>query len=144
LVWVYDRSYEVKWVGGTNLEVRFIVTNSESGQGIANAEVQVRCEMGFYEGVEEDFDKTILLHTDATGIASRQCCMNRIIGTQSRLLFTNTYQIYIPRWQVRVLATGYETIEGIELMEEYRGKAVRVGPEQNLLVVPVSLRKRAK
>jgi hypothetical protein len=42
LVWGYDRSQTVKWIGSTNLAVEFIVTDAHSGLPIPGARVQIR------------------------------------------------------------------------------------------------------
>src|SRR4051794_20826931 len=69
LVWGIDRSQTIKWVGGADLSVEFVVTDADSGQPIPNARVNIFCEGGFYDGAEEDFKVAFDIRTDDAGIA---------------------------------------------------------------------------
>src|SRR5437660_36526 len=89
-----DRSQTIKWIGGTTLDVDFLVSAEESGQPIPDARIELRSHGGFYDGGDKD-EGLFEVRTDASGMARRQCRNNRCIGTQSRLLFTDTRHVYI-------------------------------------------------
>jgi hypothetical protein len=56
LVWGYDRYRLIKWVGGTDLEVEFVVTDVESGDPIPEARIEVHSEGEFFaEDYKQEF-----------------------------------------------------------------------------------------
>jgi hypothetical protein len=93
-VWVIDRSQTDKWVGCADLSVEFAVTDADSGQPIPNARINIHCEGGFYDEVEADHKAPFDLLTNGEGIATRLLRNSRVIGSVSRLRFTDTYRIY--------------------------------------------------
>src|SRR5437016_5489389 len=78
LLWWYDRSQMIRWIGATNLEVEFVVSSAESGEPIANARIEVHSH-GSFSRDPEDFE----LRTDNSGIARRECRNNTCVGTRS-------------------------------------------------------------
>jgi hypothetical protein len=128
-------------VGGADLSVEFVVTDANSGQPIPGARVNISCDGGFYNGVDEDRKGAFDIRTDAAGIARRLLRNNRCIGTQSLLKFTDTYHVYTSAWNLRAFAEGYRTSEWIHLWKDYDGKAERDGPEKDRLIVPVAVQK---
>jgi hypothetical protein len=141
--WGYDRGQMIDWIGDTDLEMDFLVTDADSGQPLPDARIQVRCEMGFYQGSDEDREKPFELQTDPAGKAHRLCRHNWCIGRQSGLRITDTYHVYIPYWFVRVLADGYQTSAWVEVPEEYRGKVQHERRQRDRLTVRISLKKAA-
>jgi hypothetical protein len=138
--WGFDRSQTIRWVGATHLDVQFLVTDADSGQPVQGACIHVWSEGGFYDGAwEKDRGKLFELRTDAAGRVCRECRNNRCSGTQSRLRFTNSYNVTIPSWSLRVSAEGYQPSTWVDL--EYAGKCVRAGPERDVLMVHVVLKK---
>lgn len=140
-VYLIDRSQTMKWVGVTNLDLDFLVIDADTQDPIPNARVEIFSNGGFYDGGDEEDQKTFDLRTDATGVARRRCGNNRCIGTQSRLLFTDTYHVYTPMWRVRALALGHEPSPWVWLYDEYRGKAIHEALQSDRLVVEISLKK---
>jgi hypothetical protein len=140
-VWWIDRSQMIDWVGGTNLEVEFLVTASDSGQPIPNARIEVVSRGGVYDG--GDKEETFELRTDRSGTAHRLCRSNCCTGVQSRLRFTDTYHVVVPFWRVRVFASGHQASAWVDLAEEYEGKVTHEGPQRDRLVVRIALQKVA-
>lgn len=141
LVWCCDRFQTIQWVGHTNLEIDFAVTDATTGSPIRGARVEVQSEGGFYE---ENFKQDFVLTTDVGGNARRECRQSMCFGTESGLRFTDTFAVHLPYWRYRVVADGYEPIEWADLdVLELRRQVRRDGPGKAKLVVPVSLHRRA-
>src|ERR1051325_1169133 len=82
LLWGFDRLMLVRWVGRTDLEVEFAVTDAESGQSVPGAQIEVQSEGGFYD---EDYKQAFTLTADSGGRASKVCRDSMCFGTQSGL-----------------------------------------------------------
>ncbi len=140
LVWGCDRLLAIHWVGSTDLEVEFAVTDAATGNPVPGARVEVQSEGGFYA---EDFKQEFALTTDPGGLARRECARSMCYGTQSGLRFTDTFVVYLPFWRYRVLAEGFESSEWADLnVLELRRQVRRTGPRRAKLAVPVALHKR--
>jgi hypothetical protein len=140
LLWGFDRSQMMHWVGVTNLRIEFVVMNADSGQPIPDARIKVKSHGGFYDGGHEG-EGPFELVTDAAGTVSRQLTNNRCIGSVSALKFTDTHHVYMPHWGVQVFAPGYRPSAWVNLAEEYHGQVERQGPENNRLVVRIPMQK---
>lgn len=139
LVWGYDRGLMMHWVGSTDLDVEFAVTDAGSGISISGARVEVQSEGGFYE--EGDQQEFVLL-ADAGGSAHKMCRNSMCFGTCSGLGFTDTYVVHLPFWRFRAVALGYEPSEWVELdVPKYVRQVKRSGPRQAMLLVTLSLHK---
>jgi hypothetical protein len=110
------------WVGDTDLEVVFAVTDAATGVGIAGAAVEVQSEGGFYEGPDE---REFALTTDRKGIARRVCRKNMCYGTRSGLGLTHSFAGHLPEWRFRVVAEGYEPGARSELITPENHPRVR-------------------
>jgi hypothetical protein len=138
-VWCFDRVQLIYWVGGTDLEVEFVVTDAATGEPVEAAEIGILSEGGFYRERDE---KQFALRTDREGVARRVCHDGMCFGTQSGLRFTDTYHVHLPWWFFRVSAPGYEGMEPVYLDEpEYVRQVRRVGPRAAKVVVKVRIRK---
>jgi hypothetical protein len=140
LVWGCDRFQTIYWVGSTDLEVEFAVTDAATGGPLPGSRVEVQSEGGFYA---EDFKQEFALTADAGGSARKECPRSMCFGTQSGLRFTDTFVVHLPFWRYRGVAEGYESSEWADLdVLELRRQVRRAGPGKAKLVVPVSLHKR--
>jgi hypothetical protein len=139
LVWGCDSVQTIYWVGSTDLEVEFAVTDSATGSTIPDARVEVQSEGGFYE--ERDKQEFVLI-AGADGVARKECHGSMCFGTQSGLRFTNTFVVHLPWWRYRVVAEGFDPTEwdNLDVLEQRR-QVRRAGPGRAKLVVPVSLHK---
>jgi hypothetical protein len=136
----YDRVTKVRWVGGTDLEVEFLVTDAASGDPVEDASVSVISDGGFYR--EQD-EKEFTLRTDPNGTACRTCHDSMCFGTSSGFGFTGTWAVHLPRWMVKVSSPGYEPSElGDVDVLEFRQQVRRISPREAKLVVPIPLHKR--
>lgn len=137
LVCCYDRLWMIAWVGDTNLEVAFAVTDAATGRPVLGASVDVQSDGGLYE--ERDKQAFVLTAGDDS-IARKECRNSMCFGTQSGLCFTDTFVVHSPLWQYRVKAVGYNSTEWDDLDVPALHRLVRRdGPNKVTLVVPVSL-----
>jgi hypothetical protein len=140
---LYDRGIITLGVGATNLDIRFVVTDAASGLPIPDAQIDVRSsDAGAYEGAEHD--KEFHLTTDVAGVAERRLKNVTFTSAQSRLRFTDEGHVRVPAWSVRVHAAGFQSSASFVLEEEFGKDVKHIGPGENQLVVPVSLRRLAK
>lgn len=140
LVWGCDRVQTIRWVGSTDLDVVFAVTDVSNGSPVPGARVEVQSEGGLY--AEPDKQQFVLV-AGADGVARKECQQSMCFGTQSGLGFTNTFVVHLPWWRFRVVADGFKSGEWIDLdVPEYIRQVQRTGPGKTVLVVPVSLLKR--
>jgi hypothetical protein len=136
----FDRLMTIHWVGGTDLDIDFTVTDAATGAPIPGARVQIQSEGGFYA---EDYKQEFVLVADAGGVASKECRRSMCFGTRSGLGFTDTFVVHLPWWRFRAVAEGYEPCDWVELdVPKYIRQARRAGPGRAKLIVPVSLHKR--
>ena len=133
---VYDQVLFYSWVGYTELEIEFVVT--DSGRPVPGASVQVHSEGGFFKGGEEEED--FVLVTDGNGIARTSCDDVWCSGEKSGLRLTDTYDVYMPWWQFQVTAPDYHASECYFLASrEFNKQVQRLGPGKAKLVVPIQL-----
>jgi len=92
----------VKWVGHTDLVVRFVVVDAESAEPISGATVVIQNEGGFC-GKRDPREFTIV--TDANGIAQHVCKSCMCFG--SRSAFEDTYFVHLPWWDYHAASEGY-------------------------------------
>jgi hypothetical protein len=139
LVWGFDRVQIIYWVGSTDLEVEFALTDAANGAPISGAKVEVHSEGGFYA---EDYKQEFALVADANGLARKECLESMCFGTESGLRFTDTFAVHLPFWRFRAIAEGYEPSKWFNLdVLEMQRQVRRAGPHKAKLVVPVSLLK---
>ncbi len=103
IVLLFTVGQAITWVGHTDLEVRFVVTDANSGQPIPNATVHVRAEPGGF--CENSDPKEFELTTDENGHATHLCKNCMCFGSNS--LFEDTFAVHLPWWWFRVMADGY-------------------------------------
>jgi hypothetical protein len=141
LAWQYDRSQKIAWIGPTNLEVSFVVTDVATGEPIPGARIEVQSDDRFCEEKERE---EFVLFADAKGVA-RQVCRSTCFGTESPLKFRDTFGVHLPWWQFRAIAEGFEPGELTGLMQsKLAGQPKRVRPRQSAAVVPVTLQRNPR
>jgi hypothetical protein len=145
-VWGYDRILTVWWVGHTDLEVEFLVTDATTGWTIKGAEISVHSDGGLYsESEEESEKKDFTLITEGDGRAQRICHQCMCSGNRSGLGFTDTYSVHLPNWRYRVSALTYEPSQLVDLDTSQQIRKVRpVGRGVSKLVVQVSLQRSSE
>lgn len=138
LAWGFDRFHNIRWVGSTDLEVAFAITDAATGDPLPGAKVEVQSEGGFYE--ERDRQEFVLT-AGADGLARKACRRSMCFGTQSGLWLTDTFAVHLPWWRFRPVADGYEPAEWTDLdVPEYARQAKKTGSGAKL-VVPIILHK---
>ena len=139
----YDRSRWFYWVGKTDLEIEFVVTDAETCEPIPGALIDVHSIIGY--GHTEHPDENFGLVTDDDGSAHKVCLRSKSTGKSSGLGFSSTFAAYMPAWLLQVVADGYEPSQMVQL-DEFGGeshlKAERTGPGKLKVLVPVSLHKK--
>lgn len=140
---LYDRAVKIRWVGGTELTVEFLVSDAETGEPIEGAEVWVHSELRRYRLEDKE---NFRVHTNQPGVASAVLPHNTCIGSQSGLRFTDTRVVYLPEWMiVGIRAEGYQQVEPFALSKRVSSRDIeQVGPQKDRLVVPIVLRKGKK
>jgi hypothetical protein len=139
VVLAYDRVLMIHWLGSTDLEIRFVVTDIATGEPIPDAKIEIKSEGGRYKDAKAE---NFTLTTNANGEASKNCYENWSSGTTSGLRFTNRYGLYTPDWQYHGAAPKYKPSvwAGIEVFDK-RNRPQRMGPRQHLLIIPIALQK---
>lgn len=139
LVWGYDRICTVYWVGSTDLEIEFRVTDQVTGKPVKGATVAVISAEGFYAERDEE---AFCLITDDQGLARRVCHDNMCSGASSALGFTEySNTVPLPWWQYYAFAAEYEMGEVVELrVPENTRRIIRTGRDTKL-TVNIPLRK---
>lgn len=130
-------SQTVKWVGRTDLEICFVVTDAASGQPIPGATVQVRVDPGGF--CDDCKVGSFTIEADRNGDARQVCTNCMCFG--SRGCFENSYVVHLPCWWVSGKATGYQMSEPdyIDVPENIR--QTRRGKPFATVVIPVRLHK---
>lgn len=96
------------WVGGTDLEVVFVVVDDESGEPIRGATVAVNSGGGFYLEEDQQRDREpFALQADDKGEARRVCRQTRCVGRYGYWGLVDTFAVYVPEWQIEASAPGY-------------------------------------
>lgn len=142
LIRAFDASGKIAWVGSTDLEVGFTVTDLDSQAAVPDARIEVLSDGGFYE---ERNKQQFELAAAADGTVRKQCRNSMCFGTRSRLGFTDTFVVHLPWWRYRVRAPGYETSEWEDLdVPENVRRVERIRDGGARLVVPVCLSRKCR
>jgi hypothetical protein len=131
----------VDWLGSTDLEIEFVITDADSGQPVEAAELLVYEYGGFYR--EAQAEREFTLTADSEGIIRSVCHDDWCIGKTSGLRFTDTYHVYLPEWRLQVSAPGYEASNRVWLRElpEGRRQQQHLGPRRDKLIVRLPMQR---
>ncbi len=141
-VWVYDKWGTIQWVGSTDLEIVFAVTDAESGEPVPDARIEIERFGGF--GADGD-PREFVLSSDSNGYARKLCRNTMCFGTQSQLRFTNTHVVHLPFGHYRAIAPGYEPTEWTPLDDYENVRMVkRHAPRRTRLTLPIAIRRERK
>jgi hypothetical protein len=129
----------IHWVGGTDLEIEFIVTDAVTGRPINGATIKVKSQGGFCpEGGKPRFS----LVTDADGSVKRLCKDCMCFGTSGWNI--DTYAVHLPWWFYQVTAEGYSPTQWTELDVPENDRQVQRGKPAAKLVIRIKLEKAAE
>ena len=125
------------WVGRSDLELRFVVTDAGSGEPVADATIEIASKGGFYD--EQD-SREFVLEAGADGVASTVCSNSTSFGQTSWLGFSDTFSVHLPFWRYRGDVEGYEPGGWAELnVPEYRRQVEKLASNESRLTVSVPL-----
>lgn len=130
---------EISWVGGTDLEIEFIVRDAETGEPIKEALIRIRAESGGF--CKDEDEREFCLLTDGQGRVKHLCEQCMCFGTQSRT--KDTFVVHLPWWWFEVSAPGYSASELTYLDDLPYRRDVQRGKGTARLVVTTKLRKGA-
>lgn len=128
----------IEWVGQTDVEVRFVVTNAEAGQPIPNAAVHITAaESG---GCCDDAPQPeFTITTDQSGFAEYRATNCLCFGSKGP--FKDTFTSHLPQWSFHVTAAGFFATDPEYLSARENVSRVQRGGSFATLSVPVRLRK---
>jgi len=129
----------VKWVGQTDIELRFVITDAHTGQSIPNATIHVRAEPGGF--CDEHPQKTFAITTDENGRATAMAKSCMCFGSKGTL--KDTFGSHLPNWYIDVTAAGYSEAEPTYLDVAENARRVQRGEAFGTLLVPIRLRSDA-
>jgi hypothetical protein len=137
LVALFTFGQTSKWVGHTDLEIRFVVTESETGRPIHNASLHVRTEPS---GLCDDLPaREFTLTTDESGEVSQVVKNCMCFGSHGA--FEDTFVSHLPQWTFRATASGYSST-AVEYLDDPKNvRQVKRGKPFATLSVPIGLRK---
>jgi hypothetical protein len=126
----------VDWVGRTDLEIEFVVSDAETGEPIPGATIQVHSEGGLYaERQRQDF----VLATDQAGSVKRLCQSCLCCGRSGWMV--DTYSVAVPEWSYRASAPGYAASEPADLAVRENVEQLQRGSSAARLTVEIHLAK---
>jgi hypothetical protein len=104
---VFSTGKKTVWVGFTDLEVEFVVTDADNGKPIDGATIFISAESGGY--CEEQDKKQFQLTTQSDGIAKRLCKQCMCFGTVGWNV--DTFMVHLPKWHFFAATRGYRQSE---------------------------------
>jgi hypothetical protein len=132
--------FEAKWVGHTDLLVRFVVTDANTGRPIPNATIHIRTESD--ESHEDSGVQEFTLVADERGQVELLCKSCMCFGSKG--LFKDTFAVHLPWWQFFGSASGYfETETEFLYVPKFR-RQVQRGENSAILSVPMVMRKAGR
>jgi hypothetical protein len=139
MVALFPIGQTAKWVGHTDLEVRFNVIDADTGQPIPSATVHVHAEPGGFCADSDAQEFTIA--ADEYGLATHLCKSCMCCGSKG--LFEDTFTAYLPYWWFHVTAAGYAGTRADYLDAPKYRRQVRRGKPSATIAIPIPLRKIA-
>jgi hypothetical protein len=127
----------VHWVGRTDVDISFIVTNAETGQPIPGASIQVL--QGDSSFCKTDQNPPFVLTADENGRATVRAMRCMCFGTSgwNGWRYRNTFGTHMPEWEFQIVKPGYVKTEAFWL-SSFLG-SVKRGKEVWNMDVPVQL-----
>jgi hypothetical protein len=97
----------IHWVGSTDLEIEFVVTDAKDGRKLDGTTVSIRAEEGGF--CWERDAKAFALRTQADGTAKHLCKACMCFGTKG--WNRDTFAVHLPYWWFQASAPGYLSSE---------------------------------
>ena len=129
----------IKWVGHTDLEVGFFVTDGDTGQPIPNATVHISAKPGGF--CDDPPQPEFTITTDETGHAKHVATNCMCFGSKGT--FEDTFASHLPQWSFHATATGYTATDPGYLDVHQNAKRVQRGDPFATLSIHIRLRRNA-
>lgn len=127
----------MKWVGHTDLEVRFIVTDAVTDRPIRNATIYIRAESGGF--CDDPLQLEFTIATDENGEAKQLATNCMCFGSKGT--FEDTFASHLPQWSFHATAAGYSKTDPAYLNVSEYSRQVQRGDPFATLLVPIGLQK---
>jgi hypothetical protein len=132
-------SQTVAWVGDKDLDVRFVVTDAETGKPISGAQVHIlQVGGGFCDKCQEE--KEFILTTGPDGSVNYSCGKCMCFGKSGWRI--DTFGIHLPTWVLNVSADGYVANELTDVNSYQR--TIDRGDKVATAEIPISLGRRGR
>lgn len=130
-------AHTAKWVGSTDVAIQFVVIDTETGEAIPNAVIEVNAEQGGF--CEDPGVPEFTFQADESGTVTHLSKRCMCFGSKS--VFEDTFVSYLPPWRYRASAPGYVASD-FEFLEAWENsKNVRRGKPYATLSLRIRLRK---
>ncbi len=133
----FASDHSLKWVGHTDLEVTFVVSDATTGQPIPHATIHIRAEPGGF--CADPFHPEFSITTDKHGHARQLSTSCLCFGSKGR--FQDTFGSHLPRWSYHATADGYEATDRADLDVPENERRVQRGVSFATVSVSIQLRK---
>jgi len=132
-----------RWDGHQDLDVRFQITDAQTGRPIPKAVVHVRLEtteMTTRCALREEKGTEFTLPTDNNGTVVETCHQCATYGALG--MWVDTFYVEIPAWWCHGTASGYEPSQPVYLIGKYSRQAQRGNPNA-MLSITIPLRRNS-
>jgi hypothetical protein len=127
---------DTKWVGSTDLEVRFIVTDASSGQPVDGATISIHQEgYGFCDSCQDT--KDFSLTTGANGTVSHRCRGCMCWGSSS--VWRSTFRVHVPTWRFSAATRGHAESAAVWLQDSPYARQGKSREKDAVLEIPIHL-----
>lgn len=135
LVIAIELAQTARWVGRTDVEIRFVVTDAQSNQPVPKAIVFISSEPDGF--CDDSPQHEFTLSTDENGQAKYLATSCMCFGSKGT--FEDTFGSHLPRWTYHVSASGYSSTTPTFLDVSENARRVERGDRFATLSVPILL-----
>lgn len=136
---VFATSTTVRWVGHTDVTVRFVVTDAATGALLSGALIHINTDTP--ESRPDPETPQFALTTDARGEAEYHFHQLRCSGGQGS--FENSYNLALPYWDIDATCTQYEPQKDVRLVSPETQRQVKPGALDRVISIPIRLARAA-
>ena len=139
LVTFFTFGQTIKWVGRTDLEVRFVITDADTGQPIPNATVHISAKPGGFcdDPSQPEFNITTNQSGHVKHVATNCMCFG------SEGTFEDTFASHLPQWAFHATAVGYVASAPGYLTAHENNNRVQRGEPFATISIPIQLQNNA-
>jgi len=129
----------IHWVGKTDLQVSFVVTDAQTGQPIPQATIHIRVEPGGF--CDDRGPREFTITTNDKGHAKHLCTNCMSFGSNG--IFRDTFGIHLPWWWFHTTAAGYFDSDPAYLDTLDNARPVRSRQSFAIVTIPIQLQNTA-